>query len=193
MSQTSADAILEKSAKAYQDAKGISASFSIRTQAGSTVESAEGIINMQGEKFALSTPGILTWYDGRTQWVYLQDANEVNISSPEGDDLRMTNPIVLIRDYRKGFRSAYKGEATGTSGRMVHHLELTPSGKSDISAIELHIDKANSLPSYIRINMKNGTYSAIRISNLKTGLSRAEGFFSFPKADYPDAEIIDLR
>ncbi|MDR2496510.1 MAG: hypothetical protein LBD21_05220 [Tannerellaceae bacterium] len=191
--QTSADAILEKSAKAYRDAKGISATFSIQTQTGATTESAEGIINMQGDKFTLATPGILTWYDGLTQWVYLTEANEVNISTPEGEELRLTNPAVLIRDYRKGFKAEYGGEATGRSGRMIHQVELKPTGKSDIAGIELQIDKAGSLPSYIRISMKNGTYSAIRIANLQTGLSRPDGFFAFPEGKYPGAEVIDLR
>jgi outer membrane lipoprotein-sorting protein len=190
--QNAAD-ILEKAAAAYRNSKGISASFYIRTQSGSSVENAEGVINMKDDKFTIATPGIMTWYDGTTQWVYLEQANEVNLSSPEGDELRMTNPAVLIRDYRKGFTAVYKGEATGSGARMVHHVELTPTGKSDIAAIELHLDKATSLPSYIRMNMKNGTYSAIRISNLQTGVSRPNDFFAFPQSKYPNAEIIDLR
>ena len=190
--QNAAD-ILEKAAAAYRNSKGISASFTIRTQSGASSENAEGIINMKEDKFTLATPGIMTWYDGATQWVYLEQANEVNLSSPEGDELRMTNPAVLLRDYRKGFTAVYKGEATGSGARMVHHVELTPTGKSDIAAIELHIDKGNSLPSYIRMNMKNGTYSAIRISNLQTGVSRPDAFFTFPQSKYPDAEVIDLR
>jgi outer membrane lipoprotein-sorting protein len=192
MAQDAAD-IVNKAASVYNNSNGVSASFSLRTASEVQSESFEGIINMKGEKFTLRTPDVLTWYDGTTQWTYMEQTEEVNISTPEGDELQFTNPSILLNSYRKGFTAAYKGEATATNGKAAYVVELTPKKKSDIVKVELQIEKFSSLPVRINVLMKNGISNTIQISNIKTGVNQPDSYFSFRKADYPQAEIIDLR
>jgi outer membrane lipoprotein-sorting protein len=193
-SQNAAD-ILDKASSAYRSSRGMVASFVIRTESntGQTNESSEGIINMNGDKFTLATAGVKTWYDGKTQWVYMEEADEVNISTPEGDELQMINPAILLRDYRNGFTSIYKGEGAGANGNAVHHIELIPKKKADMVKIELQVEKVSNFPVRIQVEMKNGIRNTIQVSRVRTGINQPDSFFSFRKADYPNAEVIDLR
>jgi outer membrane lipoprotein-sorting protein len=185
--------ILAKASAVYKQSKGLKASFTLHTRSERLSESWEGLIHMKGEKFTLSTPDMKTWYDGTTQWTYMERSEEVNISTPEGDELQFTNPAILLASYEKGFTAAYKGEATATNGKAAYLITLTPQKKSDILSVELQIEKASNLPVRIQLLSKNKQSHTIQISNIQTNVNLPDSFFSFPKADYPEAEIIDLR
>jgi outer membrane lipoprotein-sorting protein len=185
--------ILDKAASVCNQPGGISASFVMQTRSEQGSESFEGLIHIKGDKFTLSTPDIKTWYDGTTQWTYMEHAEEVNISTPEGDELQFTNPGILLSTYQKGFTAVYKGEGTATNGKTAYLIELTPKKKTDITKVELQIEKFSSLPVRIYVEMKNKLSNTIQISNIKTNINREDSFFAFPKADYPEAEEIDLR
>jgi outer membrane lipoprotein-sorting protein len=190
-----ATGILDKAAAAYNTSNGLSATFAIRaySEQQNIAESFEGKINMKGDKFTLQTPDLLTWYDGSTQWVYMTRAEEVNISTPTGDELQLTNPSILLNSYKKGFTAVFKGESTAPNGKAAYDITLTPKKKSDVTKIELQIEKYSSLPACIVIQMKNGLSNTIAISDVKTGINQPDSFFLFNEAAYPDAEIIDLR
>ena len=156
-------------------------------------ESFDGTIDIKGDKFVLKTPDMITWFDGTTQWSFVERNEEVNVSTPTGEELQATNPTLLLRSYEKGFTAKYKGESTSPSGKAAHDIELVPKKKSDIVRVELQIEKFSGLPASIAVFSKNGISSTIRISKMKTGVNQPDSYFVFNEKDYPDAEIIDLR
>ncbi len=188
-------AVLDKAAAVYEKAGGITADFILRasSQAQQTTESFEGILDMKGDKFVLNTPDMVTWFDGHTQWTYLTSSDEVNISTPAADELQFTNPALLLRTYKKGFTPRYKGEGTAPNGKAAYEIELTPKKKGDILNVHVQIEKLTHYPASITLESKNGLRHTIRISKLKTNVNQPDGFFVFKEADFPDAEIIDLR
>ena len=129
----------------------------------------------------------------RQQWSFVERNEEVNVSTPTGEELQATNPTLLLRSYEKGFTAKYKGESTSPSGKAAHDIELVPKKKSDIVRVELQIEKFSGLPASIAVFSKNGISSTIRISKMKTGVNQPDSYFVFNEKDYPDAEIIDLR
>ncbi len=187
--------ILDKAADAYENSNGISASFTLNTRSDvqKVSESFEGTIHMKGDKFTLVTPDMTTWFDGTTQWSYVERNEEVNVSTPTGEELQFTNPALLLRMYKKGFTPKYIGESTASSGKSAYDIELTPKKKGDILKVELQIEKSSNFPAKIKVEAKNGISSTIHISNLKTGVNQPDDFFVFKESDYPDAEVIDLR
>ena len=190
-----AQAILDQAAQAYEQSNGIKANFAIHSVVPqqNISESFEGVINMKGDKFKLETPDMITWYNGETQWVYLMRNEEVNVSTPSGDELQLTNPAVLLRQYKKGFAVQYKGTSTTRQAKSAYDITLTPKKKSDIQQVDLQIEKVLWLPAAITITDKNGATVSIHISKWETGKNQADSFFSFNESDYPDAEVIDLR
>ncbi len=187
--------ILDKAADAYENSNGISASFTLNTRSDvqKVSESFEGTIHMKGDKFTLVTPDMTTWFDGTTQWSYVERNEEVNVSTPTGEELQFTNPALLLRMYKKGFTPKYIGESTASSGKSAYDIELTPKKKGDILKVELQIEKSSNFPAKIKVEAKNDISSTIHISNLKTGVNQPDDFFVFKESDYPDAEVIDLR
>lgn len=187
--------ILDQAAGAYEKAGGIKASFTMhtRSEAQQITESFEGTIQMKGDKFVWQTPDMTTWFDGTTQWTYVPRNEEVNVSTPSSEELQFTNPALLLRSYKKGFQAVYKGECTAPNGKSAYEIELMPKKKGDILKAVLQIEKFSSFPAAITVETKNGVSSAIRIGKLETGINQPDSFFVFKEADFPDAEIIDLR
>lgn len=195
LSAQSADAILDKAAETYKNSNGITATFTMRTHSApqNVTESFEGVINIKGDKFTLTTPDLRTWYNGTTQWSYMERAEEVSVTTPSGDDLQFTNPSILLSNYKKGFTASLKGESTAPNGKAAYDIELTPKKKSNITKVSLQIEKYAGLPAGITIVMKNGINTYILISELKKDVNQPDSFFTFNETEYPDAEIIDLR
>ena len=190
-----AEAVLDKAATAYESSNGITATFAanIRYEKQGVAESFEGTIQMKGDKFALITPDMRTWYDGKTQWAYFARTEEVNISNPSGDELQLTNPMTLLRTYKKGFNLSYIGESTTENGKMADDVRLKSKGVNDIDQIEIQIERTTSLPVRMTVTMKNGLRSVIRISKMQTGMNHSDQQFVFQSKDYPNAFEVDLR
>lgn len=189
------ETILSKSITTYEKAGSISAQFSsvISYPRQATSEEVDGTIDMKGDKFVLITPEMHTFFNGITQWVYMETSDEVNVSNPSGEELQLINPVLLLKNYKKDYTATYKGESTGKGGKTVYNIELTPKKKGNITRINLLIDKVSSLPSGFTVEMKNGSKTIVSISKLKTGINKPDSYFVFKQSDHPGAEIIDLR
>ena len=195
ISAQNATSILDKAAAAYENSNGLTADFAMQTRSDiqQVSESFSGTIDIKGDKFVLKTPDMVTWFDGTTQWAYLERNEEVNVTTPGGDELQMVNPALLLRSYKKGYTAAYKGESTAPNGKAAFDIELTPKKKSDITKVSLQIEKFSGLPASISVSTKNGINTTVRINKVKMNVNQPDSYFVFYTKDYPDAEIVDLR
>lgn len=92
--------ILDKTANALQQAGGIRATF------GGT---SNGTLLLKGNRFYLNSGGIQSWFDGTTQWSYLESSEEVNVSNPTPEELQTINPYALLSIYKSGYNYKYTG------------------------------------------------------------------------------------
>ena len=74
-----ATSILDKAASAYEDSNGLTAYFTMQTRSDvqKVSESFDGTVDIKGDKFVLKTPDMITWFDGTTQWSFVE-RNEVS-------------------------------------------------------------------------------------------------------------------
>ena len=56
-------------------------------------ESFEGTIQMKGDKFTLVTPDALTWFNGTTQWTYVERNDEVNVTNLREKSCNLQIPL----------------------------------------------------------------------------------------------------
>lgn len=192
--QVQAKAVLDKTATAFEKAGGVKLEFSIQTfHKGRAVGQSTGVLQLKGEKFVLKTPEATTWFDGRTQWSYLTQSDEVNISTPTPEELQSINPYALLRLYQKGF--SYKLGPTQTfRGKSVYEVILTATGQhSELSRMVLYTTKETYQPVSILVENRDQGKSEITVTHYQAGLKYADSLFSFNKKHYPRAEIIDLR
>jgi outer membrane lipoprotein-sorting protein len=190
----SPDAIIEKTSRLYEEWGGMEVKYSahIFHEQNAASESFEGTIRMKKDKFVLTRPDMITWFDGTTQWTYLAHGEEVNIMTPTGEDLRFLNPMRLFRDYKKDFNVSFIGESTSANARPAYDLALIPKKREEIERIEMQIEKNTSLPVKFVLAMRNQIRLTVSINEMKAD-TPSDVIFSFPSASYPDVEIVDLR
>ena len=179
---TKAKDILDKTVEKYSQSKGISVIFG---------GSQSGKLLLKGEKFQLTTQDVTTWFDGQTQWSYLKQNEEVNISTPTPEELRAINPYAWLSLYKQGFNYRYSGVKT-REGKQGHEIVLTPQTKQDIQSITLLIG-SDYEPIYIGILPTEGQMQEFIVHNYRTQLNLNDNAFRFDKNKYPNAEIIDMR
>lgn len=187
--------VLNRASAAYNKAGGVKAVFSLRVLGTGGVEdnTIEGTIRLKGSKFKLEVKEMISWFDGKNQWVYLVETKEVNLSNPTEEDLLMINPINVFQLYRHGYNCKYLGEKN-EEGKAVLKVLLTPSDKySSLLGIEASFNKVSLRPVKIVITNKDKSGSVITIPNYLTGQIYADVFFSFPQKEYPNLDVIDLR
>lgn len=177
----SAQKVLDKTAKVVSNKSGVQASFTISSkQYGST----SGTIEIKGRKFHATTNEGVVWFDGKTQWTYVKQNDEVNVNTPSAADLQAINPYTFIYMYKQGYT------ASMTISGNSYVVTLRGKGKS-ISEMVITINKQTYVPSQIRM-LQNKQWTTIKVSNFRTA-NLSDALFRFNPKSYPNAEIIDLR
>lgn len=187
--------ILDKANLAYNQAGGIVASFTINTEdvKGKTIYSQDGKAYLKGNKFKIDVPDGITWFDGKTQWVYAKGGDEVNVSNPTGEELAGVSPSVLLSLYKAGFKLSYKGEKKEKT-KTVYVVEMIPLGKkTEFSKMIVTIDKATNIFTSVSTYGKDGMDNHLIINKIQTGVNLSDAVFVFNKKEYPGVEVIDLR
>ena len=149
-----------------------------------------GVLLLKGEKFYLSNGTIESWYDGETQWSYVADTEEVNISHPTPEELQSINPYHILMRYKTDFHYIYKGSQT-RNGVKGHEIILTPK-HSNREIFRLFISNTYQ-PLAIKIEQNGQTVCEINVTRYETNQKFGDETFRFNKLQYPNAEIIDLR
>ena len=177
-----AEAILDKTLSSLSDSNGIRADF------GGT---ENGFLLLKGEKFYLNNGNIQSWYDGETQWSYVADTEEVNVSNPTPEELQGINPYLILMRYKSDFNYSYKGELT-KNGVKGHEVILRPKQSGGMDLIRVFISKTHQ-PLAMKVEQNGKTVSEINVTSFRTDQRLEDGMFRFNRSLYPHAEIIDLR
>ena len=116
------------------------------------VEFGRSMIN--GEKFYFTMSGIETFYDGKTQWVYMADINEVTITEPLESELKDINPLAMIQYYMTNHRIAFDDDL---GNDKVWFVNFYPhSKKEEYFMVTINISKSSYYTTRIIIYQKNG-------------------------------------
>ena len=153
--------------------------------------SETGFLLLKGEKFYLNNGNVQSWYDGKTQWSYVADTEEVNISHPTLEELQGINPYLILMRYKTDFNYTYKGSQT-RNGVKGHEIVLTPKHSEQSEVIRVFISKTYH-PLAMKMEQNGQTLSEINVTSYKTDQKLEDGMFRFNKSLFPNAEIIDLR
>ena len=176
--------IFESCVAKLRGAKSIKADFSLTAQ-GRTLS---GTLVSKGEKFAVTTGGNGTWYDGRDLWVYTPSSGEVTVWKPVRSELAESNPLLYLSTAGDYNVASAAGAAKGESA-----LTLTPKRRSaGVKSIRVVINSSTSLPKSMEITTGNGVVK-VNVKSLQLGTSVADSSFTFPKGKYPKVKITDLR
>lgn len=143
-----------------------------------------GKITLMGNKFRIVLGGNETMFDGKTQWGFVSEYNEVSITEPTVDELKEISPLAMIEHY-----VAKDKISEGKEGEI--NFYPTQPKESEYFRIELRLNKSN-LPTRLVIHQKNGDKITLVWDSLnKTKVS--SDYFVFDVRKYPNVEVNDLR
>ena len=178
----SAKAVLDKAAGTITAQSGVKANFKMTTANGST----SGTIAIKGKKFYATTPQAKVWFDGKTQWTYLKNNDEVNVSNPTEAQLQAINPYNFINIYKRGY--TYTMNTAGSD--YVIHL-MASNADRRIKEMFISVNKKSYQPKQVKM-LQGKKWTTFDINSIKKE-NIPDSQFRFNAKDFPKAEVIDLR
>ncbi|MBQ7181513.1 MAG: hypothetical protein IJR87_09495 [Bacteroidaceae bacterium] len=190
--ETSGKKVLDNAAAKIRKSGDVKAEFTATTFAGTTEQgSTSGTMLLQGKKFQLNTPEMITWYDGKQQWCYVPETEEVNLTIPTEKEMQAVNPYAFLNLYKKGYDITMRESAL--RGEQTYEVHLVAQD-ARFSAQEIYVDVSRSDYRLLCIRVRQDRdWHRISILSFQGGQKFQEGDFTFPKEKYPSAELVDLR
>ena len=192
-----AKGILDEVSAKTRSFKTISAdfSFSMENKAMSINEKNDGSIKLKGQKYFVDLPGagIKVYSDGKTNWNYMKQGNQVTISTIDEGSSELMDPSSLFSIYEKGFTSKFVAEKT-VGSNVVYQIDLFPDKKEyDVSKISIEINKATMMIQSAKLFGTDGNLYGITVKKMETNKEFTDSEFAFDAKKFPDVEVIDLR
>ena len=182
---TSASDILSAMRSKMVSAKAVEIMFTIPGNEGSV----QGNAVLSGASFMFHTRQVYVWYDGKTQWTFLNSSTEVSMTDPTAEELSVSNPFAILNSYHESYRARRLGDSDGR-----YRVELTPVSKiSGISKIVIFCDIKTKWPSAVKITFDDNRRIDLRVDSIKAVAAVPSSTFRYDAKRYPASEIIDLR
>ena len=175
--------VLDKCAQTVSAPGGVQAQFTMNS---AQYGQADGTISVKGRKFCAATGVSTMWFDGTTLWTYMKQNDEVNVSTPNEQQLQVLNPYNFINLYKQGFDYTM----TKTAQTFVVHLTAQDPQRR-VQELFITVDKNSYAPTEVKMLQKQ-KWTTFTVSNLKTA-TLSDDLFRFNAKDFPTAEVIDLR
>ena len=141
--------VLDKTAAVVSAKSGVTASFTISSK---QYGNSTGTISVKGKKFYANTSAGVVWFDGKTQWTYVKQNDEVNVCNPTPADLQAINPYHFIYMYKNGYT------ATMTTNAQSYVVTLKATNKnSGVQEMVVTINKQSYVPSQIKMLQVNSS------------------------------------
>lgn len=187
-----AKAILEGVSKKINGLKTLKANFSLTMQ-GKSQGKKTGSIAMKGPKFRMALDKTEIICDGKTQWTYMKDAKEVQVSNYNPAEQTLSPAKLFSGSYDKEYTYKYAG-TRAVGGKTCDIVEMTPTNKTKgFTKVELAVDPKTSTIVGGNVWEKNGNKYQYTISGFTANPAIPDTYFTFDKSKYPGVEVVDLR
>ena len=144
--------------------------------------------------YKMDIMGQVVYSDGKTNWTYLKDADEINITNNSENEAFMTNPQAMLKDYKSKFKVNYISDKF-EKNRSLMEFDFYPKQieNKKYSKITIRIDKTKKQIFSVRYVGKDGVNYLVEIDKMLENPTIADTEVKFNKASYPGAELIDMR
>lgn len=186
---------MDKSLAGFEKSQGIELLFETITidADGDAYPPETGKAYIKGNRFKLEMEDMHIWFDGETQWVFMKNANEVNISNPSSQEIAAISPLALLGMYKNGY--TIKAPVSKAIKQIpVYQIEMQPAtGNKDFKQVTVSINKNNYTLVQVVLTAVNGMKTQINISRYNANFQFEDSLFRFNKTAHPGVEIVDLR
>lgn len=184
-SKLTAEQVAQKAAAVISGAKGVTATFTV-TSNGHTIK---GSVKSAGNKFNVTLPDVITWYNGKALYTLNKRIGETTVTVPTAQELLESNPLLYV----KGGSAAYTCRFSTVKRTGKYVVELVPKKQNTgLRKLTFTINSSSFHTERIVV-ATSSTTATVDVTSFKTGTAAPASDFEYPKAKYPKAEIIDLR
>ncbi len=151
--------------------------------------SVQGSLILSGAKYAMTTPQMSVWFDGKTQYTLLAGSDEVNVTEPDADELMESNPFAILSAHQDYYTARRLPDRKGC-----RRVELVPRDRnSAVGSFVILVNSTTGWPAALEVHFDDGREIEVIIDAISAGKARSNATFSFDASRYPACEIIDLR
>ncbi len=180
---------LSEKTKSYKNIS-IDFDFKYENELEDIREKKSGKIIIENEKFKLEIDDQIIVCNGKDQWIYSKETNEVQILEYDRTNEFM-NPKNLLNIYEQGYNYRYDKEIEIDS-KFYHLIDLFPNEENnEIIKISLAISKDENMVKKIEAFESNG--AIYKYTVIKSRYNRKNLKFDFDTSKYENIYIIDLR
>ena len=187
--------ILDEASTKTKSYKTIKANFQVtlENKEAGVSETSKGVLLLKGDKYKVEIMGTIVYFDGKVQYTYIPDSEEVNISEPDDENDDFTNPAKIFTIYEKGFNYKFI-ENRLYGGIKVSIIDLFPTdNEKKFDRVRLYINQKDKMIYEINSFLKDGGNSIITVKSLEKNVNAKDSDFTFNTKAFPDVEVIDMR
>lgn len=157
---------------------------------GVNSQQVSGTFILKNNQFYLEMDEAKVWFDGKTQWAFMKESNEVSITEPTEQELAETNPASILSAFKKVSKIQF-GKVKSDKN---HIVVMTPKTKNaTFIRVEVQFSKATGNLSSIFIQQKNGMTNQLSLFNYQKKVAVGQNTFVFDKTKFKGIMINDLR
>ncbi|HOY38559.1 MAG: outer membrane lipoprotein carrier protein LolA [Bacteroidales bacterium] len=148
----------------------------------------------RGDRYRMDLMGQVVFSDGKTNWTYLKDAEEINITDASETDGTVFNPQNVLNNFSQDYKCRWISDKFENNRTLVE-IDLYPvkiEGKK-YSKLTLKVDKTKNQIYSIHYVGKDGVSYLVVIDKFVENPVIADKDIIFNSANFPNAEIIDMR
>ena len=162
-------------------------------QSGKT-ENHSGQAIYKNGLYKMDLMGQIIFSDGKTNWTYLKDAEEVNITSNSSKQELLVNPKNVLKNYKSEFKIKQISDKFEKNRALVE-IDLYPKKIDDkkFSRLNLKVDKTQMQIYSIKYVGKDGVNILITITKFVENPQIADSEVKYSDNLFPEAEVIDMR
>jgi outer membrane lipoprotein-sorting protein len=184
--------ILDKFSENAQKAPSVSIKFDLITKnlTENKIDTLKGSVILNKDKYKLTLPDNIVWFNGETSWSYLPAEQEVTITKANRkDNTFQSRPSMIFTMYKKDYKSRLIEEKPDS-----YIIDLYPEDlKSDLMRVRLSIGKSLLNLISLEYKRKDGVESILHVLEYDLKLKPSTDTFIFQTDKYKGAEIIDMR
>jgi outer membrane lipoprotein-sorting protein len=184
--------ILDKFSENAQKAPSVSIKFYIITKnlTDNKIDTLKGSVILNKDKYKLTLPNNIVWFNGETSWSYLPAEQEVTITKAnKKDNTFQSRPSIIFTMYKKDYKSRLIEERPES-----YVIDLYPEDlKSDLMRVRLSIGKSLLNLISLEYKRKDGVVSTLRVLEYDLTQKPSGDIFIFHADKYKGSEIIDMR
>ncbi len=189
-----AERVLKKMSDKFKRAQSYQAEFTLTMDIPESDQNEvrQGKLYVSGEKYRFEMDGVVSISDGKTQWQYNKESNEVYISNYEPQE-QVFEPRDLFALYKEDFYYILEGEKKFRD-KVVYVITLVPVNKNEsYFKIKLYVDKKEYIPARVIVYEKSGVRYYLDLQSFIPGVPLPDMLFTFDPSAYPGITVIDTR